>query len=69
VDRALFVAHQVMRDSIARSPQLVIDVEDCSTWITEDRIHAFMQESFDQDLRAAWFLNGVAGKRRLGCGC
>jgi hypothetical protein len=36
VNRALFVAHQVMRDAVTCAPQLVIDVKHSATWIAED---------------------------------
>ena len=53
VDCALLMADEVMRDSIARAPELVVDVKHSTAGIAKDRVDTFKGERLDQHLSAS----------------
>src|SRR5215813_2912715 len=46
------MSDQVVREPVARAPELVIDVEDCATRVPKNRIDAFANQSVDKNPRA-----------------
>jgi len=63
---ALFVPYQVMSDSIAGAPQLVVDMKYCAARVTEDRVHAFMDQRRHEHLRAGWDISEQICRARCG---
>jgi hypothetical protein len=51
---ALFVPDQIVSDPIPRPPQFVVDMQDRSTGIAEDRIDSFVGKRINQDLSSRW---------------